>query len=274
MRTAALVVICAALAAMNGLSAQTPPAFEVASVRRNTSGTQQGGGLAAPQPGGRFIAVGATLRRLVSGAYDDPQIVGGPGWIDSDRFDINARAEGEPGSAQMRAMLRSLLADRFKLVAHTESHEQPIYALSPARSDRRLGPKLRESDATCARDARNFVPTVPGGPPACGDFRLGARSLVARGMVMPTFAKLLRARVGRHVVDRTALAGSYDLELEWSSDLGLQQAPPGAAGATELTPEGLSLFTALQEQLGLRLQPDRGPVNVVVIDSAEPPTAN
>jgi len=85
---------------------------------------------------------------------------------------------------------------------------------------------------------------------------------------------LLRARVGRHVVDRTALEGSYDLELEWSSDLGLQQAPPGAAGATELTPEGLSLFTALQEQLGLRLQPDRGPVNVVVIDSAEPPTAN
>ena len=274
MRAAALLVTCAALAANNGLSAQTSPAFEVASIRRTTSGNQQGGGLAAPQPGGRFIAVGATLRRLVSGAYDDLQIVGGPAWIDSDRFDINARAEGEPGPSQMRTMLRALLADRFKLVAHTESREQPVYVLSPARGDRKLGPKLRESDAACARDARNFVPTILGGPPACGDFRMGARSLVARGMVMPTFAQLLRARVGRHVVDRTGFEGTYDLELEWSSDLGLQQAPPGAAGATELAPEGLSLFTALQEQLSLRLQPDHGPVTVVVIDSAEPPTAN
>jgi uncharacterized protein (TIGR03435 family) len=93
-------------------------------------------------------------------------------------------------------------------------------------------------------------------------------------MVIPTFAQLLRARVGRHVVDRTGLQGTYDIEIEWSSDLGLQQAPPGASGATELTPDGLSLFTALQEQLGLRLQPDRGPVDVVVIDSAEPPTPN
>jgi uncharacterized protein (TIGR03435 family) len=95
-----------------------------------------------------------------------------------------------------------------------------------------------------------------------------------RAQLLPTFAQLLRARVGRHVVDRTGFQGTYDLELEWSSDLGLQQAPPGAAGATELAPEGLSLFTALQEQLSLRLQPDHGPVTVVVIDSAEPPRAN
>ena len=116
---------------MIGLSAQTPPAFEVASIRRTTSGNQQGVGLAAPQPGGRFVAVGATLRRLVSGAYDDLQIVDGPAWIDSDRFDINARARGRACFYLiMRAMLRSLLADRFKLVTHTESREQPIYALS------------------------------------------------------------------------------------------------------------------------------------------------
>jgi uncharacterized protein (TIGR03435 family) len=230
LRTATHLVISAAMAAMSALSAQTPPAFEVASIRRTTTGNQQGAGLAAPQPGGRFIAVGATLRRLVSGAYDDMPIVVGPAWIDSDRFDINARAEGEPGSTQMRAMLRSLLADRFELVAHTKSREQPIYALSPARNDRKLGPKLRESDSACAREAHNFVPTITGGPPACGDFRMGARSLVARGMVMQTFARLLRAPVGRHVVDRTALEGAYDLELEWSSDLGLQQAPPGSRG--------------------------------------------
>ena len=103
---------------------------------------------------------------------------------------------------------------------------------------------------------------------------MGARSLIARGMFMPAFAQVLRGRAGRPVVDRTGLDGAYDLELEWSSDLGLQQAPPGAAGASELTPDGLSLFTALQEQLGLRLQADRGPVDLVVIDFAEQPTSN
>jgi uncharacterized protein (TIGR03435 family) len=103
---------------------------------------------------------------------------------------------------------------------------------------------------------------------------MSARSLIARGMFMPAFAQVMRERVGRPVIDRTGLDAAYDLELEWSSDLGLQQAPRGAAGASELTPEGLSLFTALQEQLGLRLQSDRGPVDVLVIDSAEPPTAD
>ena len=274
MRTAALLVTCAVLAHMNGLSTQTAPAFEVASIRPNTSGTAQGQGLAGPQPGGRFVAIGATLRRLVSGAYDGMQIVGGPTWIDSSRFDITARASSEVPVDDMRRMLRSLLADRFKLVVHTETRELPVYVLSTARSDRKLGPKLRESDAACAKEAHNFIPAGPGGPPACGDFRMGARSLIARGMFMPAFAQLLRGRVGRPVLERTGLDGAYDLDLAWFSDLGLQQAPPGSAGAGELTPEGLSLFTALQEQLGLRLQADRGPVDVLIIDSAEPPTPN
>jgi uncharacterized protein (TIGR03435 family) len=262
------------LAAAQRSNAQTPPAFEVASIRPNTSGNTQGQGLAAPQPGGRFIAIGATLRGLVSGAYDGMQIQGGPNWIDSARFDINARASSDVPPDEMRRMLRSLLADRFKLVVHTEAREFPVYVLSTSRSDRKLGPKLRESDAACAKESRNFVPAGPGGPPACGDFRMGARSLIARGMFMPVFAQVMRGRVGRPVIDRTGLDAAYDLELEWSSDLGLQQAPQGAAGASELTPDGLSLFTALQEQLGLRLQADRGPVDVLIIDSADQPTAN
>lgn len=274
MRTAALVLMSSAVAAATALSAQAPSTFEVASIRPNTSDNQQGAGLAAPQPGGRFIAVGATLRVLVSGAYDGMQIVSGPAWIDSSRFDINARASSEVPPDDMRRMLRSLLADRFKLAAHTETRELPTYVLSTARGDKKLGPKLRESDAACAKEARNFIPAGPGGPPACGDFRMGARSLIARAMSMPAFARVMRGRVGRPVIDRTGLQGAYELDLEWSSDLGLQQAPPGSAGASELTPEGLSLFTALQEQLGLRLQADRGPVDVLIIDSAEPPTPN
>jgi uncharacterized protein (TIGR03435 family) len=251
---------------------QGPERFDVASIRRNTGGNQQGGGLAGPQPGGRFIALGATLRRLVSDAYEGFDVLGGPPWVSSDRFDINARSDGQVPPAQIRRMLQSLLADRFGLAVHTETREMALYTLTAARSDRRLGPKLRQSDAKCAEEARNFFPGATGFPPPCGDFRLGARSLTARGMMMKDLARLLGGRAGRPGLDRTGLDGVFDLELEWSSDLGLAQGPRDSAGAAELTPDGLSLFTALQEQLGLRLEPGRGPVDVTVIDRAEPPT--
>jgi uncharacterized protein (TIGR03435 family) len=264
-----------------GVSAQAAAdnqeTFEVASIRRNVSGTQQGGGLAAPQPGGRFIALGATLRRLVADAYSDRElfdVIGGPPWAGTDRFDINARAEGERSPAGIRRMLRTLLADRFKLVVHSETREMPVYTLTLARADRRLGSKLRPSDPKCAEEARNFFPGAMGFPPPCGDFRLGARALTARGVSMDALARLLGGRAGRPGLDRTGLDGVYDLDLEWSSDLGLQQAPRGSAGAGELSPDGLSLFTALQEQLGLKLEPARSPVAVLVIDSAEPPTGD
>jgi uncharacterized protein (TIGR03435 family) len=271
MRIAALGLIGSALLIGAGVQAQTAASFEVASIRRNLAANQQGRGLAAPQPGGRFIAIGATLRHLVNGAYG-LEVIGGPEWVDTDRFDVNARTEGDRPTVEMQHMLRSLLSDRFRLVVHTETREVPVYALAIARKDRKLGPQLRASDAKCAQDARNFIPSAPGSPPACGDFRLGARALTARGMTMARLAQVLSGSVGRPVLDRTGLDSAYDLELEWSSDLGLRQAPAGSAGAAELTPDGLSLFTAMQEQLGLRLQPTRGPVDVIVIDRAEPPT--
>ena len=252
---------------------QAQQTFDVASVRRNLNANGQGSGLTAPQPGGRFVAIGATLRRLVADAHDGLQVVGGPAWVDADRFDVNARAEGEPPPAAIMGMLRSLLADRFQLRVHPETREVAVYALTMARADRKPGPQLRESDEVCAREARIFFPgAAPGFPPACGDFRLGARMLTARGMTMSALARVLGSRAGRPVLDRTGLDTAYDLEIDWSSDLGLRQAPPGSAGAGELTPEGLSLFTALQEQLGLRLEATRGPVPVVVIDRVEPPT--
>jgi uncharacterized protein (TIGR03435 family) len=275
MRTAAIVVICFGLLAAQSVHAQGQEAFEVASIRRNVSGNQQGGGLAGPQPGGRFVAIGATVRRLATDACDGVQVIGGPDWIDTDCFDINARAEGDRPPAAFRGMLRALLADRFKLMVHTEKREMPVYALMLARSDRTLGPRLRASDAKCAKEARNFFPGRAGGsPPACGDFRLGARALTARAMTMPGLARLLSGNAGRPVLDRTSLDSAYDLEMEWSSDLGLRPAPTGSAGASELTPDGVSLFTALQEQLGLRLEATRAPVDVVVIDRVEPPTGD
>jgi uncharacterized protein (TIGR03435 family) len=256
------------------LSAQAgTPRFDVASIKRNVTGNQQGSGLTAPQPGGRYIAMGATLRRLVQDAYD-VQVVGGPAWVDSDRFDVNARAEGEPPPAEIRRMLRPLLADRFKLATHVEPREMAVYTLLLARADRKTGEKLQQSDARCAAEARAYFPGAGGSPPPCGDFRLGARQLVARGMTMSGLARVLAGRVGRPVIDKTALDEVFDLELEWSTDLGLRQAPPDSAGAGELRPDGVSLFTALQEQLGLRLESGRAPIDVLVIDRAEPPTEN
>jgi uncharacterized protein (TIGR03435 family) len=275
MRTAVfrLSLVVGALAGTVIGGAQAPGTFDVVSIRRNVKGQQQGGGLAAPQPGGRFLGLGVTLHRLVEDAYDAIDVVGGPPWATKDRFDVNARVEGSPTAAQIQRMLRPMLADRFKLVVHTEARDMSVYTLTLARADRRLGAKLRRSDAKCAEEASNFFPgTGPGFPPPCGDFRLGARELTARGVSMSALARLLAGRAGRVVLDRTGLEGVYDLEVEWSSDLGLERAPGGSAGAAGLTPEGLSLFTAFQEQLGLKLEPGRGPVEVIVIDRAEPPT--
>lgn len=273
MRTTAIAIASFAIVTTAAVDTQSPPTFEVTSIRRNMTPNQQGGGMAAPQPGGRFVAIGATLRRLVAYAYDDVQVFGGPGWVDTDRFDVNARAAGDRPPAEIVRMVRSLLEDRFKLVVHTETREMPIYTLTLARADRKPGPKLRETDTKCAQESRNFIPIAASGfPPPCGDFRLGARALIARAMTMPALAKLLRARVGRPVTDQTGLVAPYDFEIDWSSDLGLNKAPPDSAGAAELTPEGLSLFTAMQEQLGLRLTAARGAVDVLVIDRAEAPT--
>ena len=274
MRTVALVLIAASLS-LAVVDTHQQETFAVASIRRDVSGQQQGTGLTAAQPGGRYVARGATLRRLVADAHGPADVIGGPSWADTDRFDIEARADGERTPAESARLLRILLAERFNLAVHAETRVMPIYTLAPARATGAGAPGLRESAVTCAAEAARYLPKAqPGDTPACGDFRLGGRSLVARGMTMPRFAELLSGRVDRPVVDGTTLEGVYDLQIEWSSDVGLRRAPPGAAGGGDLRPDGVSLFTALQEQLGLRLEPTRGPVDVVVIDHAEPPAPN
>jgi uncharacterized protein (TIGR03435 family) len=156
-----------------------------------------------------------------------------------------------------------------------EAREMPVYLLTAARRDKRPGENLRRSDAACAAEARAFFPGAAGFPPPCGDFRLGARSLVARGMTMAGLAGVLSGQTGRPVLDRTDHGDTaFDVELEWSSSLGLAQPPTDSAGVGDLRADGLSLFTALQEQLGLRLDSARAPVPVVVIDSAEQPSVD
>jgi len=254
------------------------PAFEVASVKSNKSGDP--GGSFGGRPGGQVVVRNNTLRNMIRNAYglQDFQIVGGPDWINSDRFDIVAKAADDAPPAQMLLMVRALLADRFKLAMHTETREIPIYALVMARSDGRRGPQLRPAAADCgallaaARGGGAPVPRVSAGErPVCGMQTLPGR-MMAGGYALPDVARNLSPFTGRMVVDKTGLAGTFDLDLTWTPD----QVPQGALppGAPAIDPNGPSLFTAVQEQLGLKLDSERGPVEVLVIDRAERPTAD
>jgi bla regulator protein blaR1 len=286
-------------AATSGLARQAAdgqnPSFEVASVKRNTSSSP--GVRLFFQPGGRFVADNVTLQFLIAAAYGDPrpladfQIIGGAKWITADRFNVVAKAEGDPQPSNegpppiMFAMLRTMLGERFKLRVHEETREMPIYALVKARNDGKLGEHLKPSATDCAalmKSAGRDRPPVPPSPterPACG-MRVGFGNLAAGGMTVGQFAGAISRMPGinRVIVDRTGIDGPYDLDLQWTPD----QLPPRAAGSpadapirvngVDVDPNGPSIFTALQEQLGLKLESTKGAVHVIVIDAAEPPT--
>jgi uncharacterized protein (TIGR03435 family) len=275
------------------------PAFEFASVKSNRSRDgQPGGGLT---PGGRFTFENATLRDLVALAYQlqdgslrqESQISGGPGWINADRFDIAAKAD-IPGGVdanravgatrpsdigaidRVRLMVRTLLADRFKLTVHNETRELPVYALIMARSDGKPGPQLRKVDVDCAAlyEGGRLPPSPEPGKAACGAFRgLGTSRITGHAVTMVMLANLVvRGSVGRVVLDRTGLGGAFDLDLEWTPE---RTALPGnASPGVPPASEGPSIFAALQEQLGLKLDSRRDPVDVLVIDHVERPTEN
>jgi len=285
-----------------GLAAHTPqapppaPAFEVASIKPNNSG--DGRVMMQNQPG-RFVATNITLRLLIRNAYQvqDFQITGGPNWLGSDHFDIIAKVPDgtpapqgppAPGSAPspLQLMLRSLLAERFKLTLHNETKDSPIYALVLARSDGRLGPELKKSEADCnaqfAAGRGRGGPMPPPGPPPpgaampCG-IRIGPGNMAVGGSPLSQFANSLGMFTGRVVVDRTGLTGNYDFNLTWTPDQ-MPQRPPGAPAdqpvqfnGVAIDPNGPSLFTAVQEQLGLKLDSARGPVELLVIDRADKP---
>ena len=274
--------------------AQTPPStggdpkFEVASVKPNTSG--DGRVMIGVQPGGRYTATNVPLRFLIRNAYgiQDFQLVGAPDWIDSERFDIIAKAESDigppvPGGppSPIQLMLRSLLGDRFKLSLHSEIWELPIYALVLARPDGKLGPQLQPTKTDCSALAgargrgRGGLPAEPpmaAGRPVCG-MRMMPGQLAGGGFPISLLAQQLSQSAQRVVVDRTGLTGNYDFDLKWTPDQLPQGAPPGAP-VPAIDPNGPSLFTAVQEQLGLKLESTKGPVDVFVVDRVERPTAD
>jgi uncharacterized protein (TIGR03435 family) len=292
------------------VAAQEPsaPVEYVASVKRNVSGT---GGVIRIRPGNISVS-GMPIRLLIRQAYgqlQDFQLVGGPSWINDDRFDIEVKIDSAVpfGPQVVPAVLRQLLEDRFAIKTHKETRELPVFALVLARSDGRLGPNLTASSPECVTmmsargratpdgragpppDGRGGPPPLdargrgpgPGplafdGPPQCGQRMGGFGRIRAGGNTMEQFASALSGTAQRVVVDKTGLTGYYDFSLTFTPTT--DQLPPGppppGAEPPPIDPNGPSLFTAIQEQLGLKLQDQRGPVDVVVIDSIDQPTEN
>jgi uncharacterized protein (TIGR03435 family) len=233
------LLVCIGVVAM--LSAQQP-AFEVASIKRNNSGTLNSG--IRSQPGGRVTVINMTLRELVRGMYrlQAYQMIDNlGGWLSTERWDVVAKAAEDAPVERLVLMLRTLVADRFKLLTHRETRELPTYELMLARRDGSVGPALRRSSLDCV--AQNN---------ACGVIADNGR-FKATGRTLDDLARNLAPMVGRAVTNKTGVPGIFDLEFTWNDT------------------DGPSLFTAMQEQLGLKLESQRGPVEVLVIDSAERP---
>jgi uncharacterized protein (TIGR03435 family) len=271
----ALLVILIFIAASGHAQNITPSSFEVATVKPIDAKN--------PRPpsvqvsGDRFAATGLTLQELIKIAYDmnygaDRQISGGPAWVGSVRFDIDAKEDAalsetlhklpdEQRGAELRQMLRGLLADRFKLKIHHESSELSIYQLVLAKSGSKLSPaaaRLSTNQEERPEKPRNYLRFA--GKGVLEGIDADTQTLVTALSMQPEVG-------GRLIIDKTGLSGKYDFTLRWTPDT------PQSVDATGAD-AGPSLFTALQEQLGLRLEATKSPVDIVVIDHAEMPTAN
>jgi uncharacterized protein (TIGR03435 family) len=253
------------------VAAQPPArraAFEVASVRL----AAKHGPPAKPlfcgfDNHGRFQAYG-WVRYFVACAYErgfgkiDDFILSGASWIDAEFYQIDARLAAEDVSLTQPdrlAILRALLAERFKLSLHQETRESPMYALVASKHG---GLGLRPADASCVNAS-------------CGRDLIGPWSIRSRAITMPQLATLLSSRTGRRVEDRTGLAGAYDLSLEWKPALTAPPSPEaGSPNFLPVDPAPSSIFGAVEEQLGLKLQSIKGTTDVIVIDHVERPSPN
>ena len=255
-------------------------AFDVASIKRNES--QEARSQLILEPTGRVTATNVSLRTVLKNIYhtQDFQIVGGPSWIDSQRFDIAAIAPQEMShppvpAALLQEMLRTLLRDRFKLEVRREIRQLPTFALEVVRADQHLGPQMKETlDCSPGLSAAANQPTPLVTPRQAAPCRLLGvpNGLIGRGVRMSVLVAALAPHVGRVVTDQTGLQGAYDFELKWTPEPANSAVPGGQdQRGTPIATDAPSLFSALQEQLGLRLTPARGPVEVLVIARVEMP---
>jgi uncharacterized protein (TIGR03435 family) len=262
----------AAFIAAASIAAAQAPSFDVASVKVNHSGARTTR-IASPRGTGRFDVTNAMVHTLILNAYglQSFQLTGGPAWIDDTRFDIAARTNPGTSREDISAMLRSLLVERFHLATHREPREMPTYALTLARKDGQVGPQLNASTTPCpaaAPAAPGPPPTSPSGQTLCGT-TMTPSELNAGNMTMARLATTLSGIVGRMVTDETGLTGVYDLRLTFTPE---NPGSPLAGPPVAADDNAASIFAALTEQLGLKLEPRRALVDVVVIDRVEMPT--
>jgi uncharacterized protein (TIGR03435 family) len=252
---------------------QSAPSFEVAAIRENTSGAT--GGSTRIQPGGRWIATNISLASLITiahGLNNDDRVLNVPDWTRRTLYDINA--VGTPGFANehVPAALRALLRERFAMQAHVEPRESPVYNLTVMRTDGRLGPAMTPTTGNCRElaalratnpaAANEAAAKAPASRVPCGiRYSNGGTLIEAGGVTAADLAIIVSGPAGRAVVDKTGLAGAYDVQLRHSGQ--------DAAGA-----DAVSIFTAVQEQLGLRLEASTAPLDVIVVDSVSRPTPN
>jgi uncharacterized protein (TIGR03435 family) len=276
-------VVCALVAATT-LTAQEP-AFDVASIRPSQS-TQTSS--IQPTPFGRFTATNATPKSLILRAYGllDAQVIGAPAWLNSEHYDIDARLAAAPagGPEALIPMLRTLIVERFKLKAHSETRELPAYALTFARRDRQLGPQIRPTQSDCTRPSTLTPDEVRAaardGWPQCGmayfvNFTTATPNgnnvkirIRRSGTTLAALATALQPLVERPILEQTALAGLFDVEYSYSPQ------PQPAGVDSVFGPDAPFVSVALEEQLGLKLESRRLAVPVLVIDSIDRPTEN
>jgi uncharacterized protein (TIGR03435 family) len=252
------------------LLAQTP-SFEVVSIKPNEAG-QSAGPARVTAEGSRFLASNAYLKMILQFAYRPPSgrtlrnsdIVGGAQWTDMDRFNIEAKTAGgaNVNPEQLRAMTQAVLRDRFRLKAHWEMREMPTYNLVVAKSGVKLKPSQDQSPSS---DPQRGVARTIGRPSASG---MGV-TMSADGMPIDVLASTLQGYAGRPVFDKTGLEGLFDVRLHFLMESTSNNGVPPPLDATDPT-----FATAIEEQLGLKLVSDRGPVSVLVIDSVEKPSPN
>jgi uncharacterized protein (TIGR03435 family) len=258
----ACVAILGAPVAPSASQAQSdPPVSYVASIKLNKDVEPRGA--SEYSPGGRYTATAITVAQLLRTAYriQPYQLVGAPSWIGTKRYDIAAKADDNPAPSQ-QVLLRALLKDRFRLAVHNETREIPVFALVVARSDGKLGPQLTRSDFDCAAyRAGSHAPPEPGRTPNCAT-RINPGALYGKAIPMATLATSLAPLVSGFTVDKTGLTGGFDIEMTWTPD------------DTALNSSGPSIFSALQDQLGLKFVSEKGPVSVLVVDHLEEPSAN
>jgi uncharacterized protein (TIGR03435 family) len=249
----ALILLQAARAFGQGAP---PPAFEAASIKPSKAEPGSGSGITTRK--GSISARNVTLKRCIRGAYDvqESQIVGGPKWVDEDRYDIDAKAAGPAGERELMAMLQSLLSERFRLAFHRETRELPGYALVVGKSG--LKAKRSQPDAESRTNASRT-------------------EIDAEACSMQRLAQKLSEVIHLPVADLTGVAGEFDFQLKWAPE-DMQAKPPSGGDKPGTVPvdlaNGPSVFAALQDQLGLKLDPRKAPTEVLVIDHAEKASEN